>query len=200
VEPIPFTVLPALVVYDVLLGLFFVGETVIRYRSGRNSRGSSARPERVSFALLIVAFLVAVVGSLLLAGRVPDAAIPGGRVPLYVVGVVLMAAGLALRWTAVVVLGRSFTVEVRVQDEQQVVDRGPFGVVRHPSYTGLLLVFLGMGLALTNWLALIVAFVPPLVGIVYRIRVEEAMLADGLGEPYRAYGRRVRFRLVPFVW
>jgi protein-S-isoprenylcysteine O-methyltransferase Ste14 len=133
------------------------------------------------------------------AGRITALTLPG-QLPLFVIGAVVLAIGLALRWWSVVVLGRSFTVEVRVRDEQQVVDRGPYAVVRHPSYTGLALVFVGVGLMLGNGLALALAVVIPLAGLVHRIRVEERMLADGIGEPYRRYLARIRYRLVPFVW
>jgi protein-S-isoprenylcysteine O-methyltransferase Ste14 len=71
--------------------------------------------------------------------------------------------------------------------------------VRHPAYTGLILVFVGFGLALGNWASLLVAAVVPTIGLVYRIRFEERALLDGLGEPYRRFaeGRR---RLVPGIW
>jgi protein-S-isoprenylcysteine O-methyltransferase Ste14 len=199
-DPIPFAILPAGIVFAALLVLFALGEVTIRVVSFRNSAGSAARPERVSYAVLMLAFAVAIAGSLVVAGTVPGAAIRGGREALFVVGVVLTAAGMALRAWAIVVLGRSFTVEVRVREAQQVVDRAPYSVVRHPSYTGLLLVFLGMGLALGNWPALAIAIVPAAAAIVFRIRIEEAALEAGIGEPYRAYRRRVRFRVVPFVW
>lgn len=79
------------------------------------------------------------------------------------------------------------------------VDRGPYRVVRHPSYTGLLLSCLGIGLCLGNWLALLVIVVPTTAAIVYRIRIEEAALVAELGEPYRRYAAG-RARLIPGVW
>lgn len=187
------------IVFGLLVALFVLGEVVIRVRSSLNAAGSGTRPERGSLLLLVIALLVGFGGGALIAAHVAATELPA-RVPLFVAGAIVMAAGLALRWWSVIVLGRSFTVEVRVRDEQQVVDRGPYAVVRHPSYTGLALVFVGFGLMLGNWLALVVVVVVPLVGLVHRIRVEERMLADGIGDPYRRYLARVRYRLVPFVW
>jgi protein-S-isoprenylcysteine O-methyltransferase Ste14 len=199
-EPIPFTVLPAMVLFDGLLLLAALGEVGIRAISARNSAGQRGRPEWTSFVLILVSFVIGLGGAFFAATHATASAIPVGRWPLFTAGMVIMAAGVALRWWSVAVLGRSFTVQVRVRDGQQVVDRGPFAVVRHPSYTGLMFVFLGTGLALGNWIALIVAVVPPVAAIVYRIHVEESTLSAALGEPYVDYRRRVRFRLIPGVY
>ena len=138
-------------------------------------------------------------GAVLLTRRLPGAALAGAGWPLFVAGLVLMCAGIALRQWAVATLGRFFTIDVRVQPGQTVVDRGPYRRVRHPSYTGLILTFLGFGLALGNSAALAVAFLVPTAGLVYRIYFEERALLEGLGEPYRRFaeGRR---RLFPGVW
>jgi len=199
VDPIAYSQLGPRIVFDALVALFVLGEVVIRVRSSLNAAGSGARPERASLVLLVVALVVGFVGAALVAGHVPAAALPA-QPAAFAIGAIVMAAGLALRWWSVLVLGRSFTVDVRVRDEQQVVDRGPYGVVRHPSYTGLLLVFIGFGLMLANGLALAIVVVIPVAALVNRIRVEERMLADGIGEPYRRYLARVRYRIVPFVW
>jgi protein-S-isoprenylcysteine O-methyltransferase Ste14 len=80
-----------------------------------------------------------------------------------------------------------------------VVDTGPYRLVRHPSYTGLLMASLGLGIALRTWLSIPACLVPPLIAFSMRLRHEEAVLARELGEPYRAYMRRTK-RLVPGVW
>ena len=110
-----------------------------------------------------------------------------------------MCAGIAIRQWAVVILGRFFTIEVRIHPGQTVVERGPYRWVRHPAYAGMIVTFVGIGLALGNWLALAVAAVVPTAGLVLRIRVEERALLDGLGEPYRRFAAG-RPRLFPGVW
>jgi protein-S-isoprenylcysteine O-methyltransferase Ste14 len=182
---------------DALLLVFVVTEYVIRFRSYRN-RGSE-RHESASLIVIVVSYLVGIGGAVLIAIKVTATAISFGRVAFFIVGLVVIALGLALRIWSVVVLGRYFTVDVRVRENQPVVDGGPYRVLRHPSYTGLLAVVLGFGLALDNWLALIVAVVPPTVAIVVRIRVEERALLAGIGEPYRVFAA-TRSRLIPHVW
>jgi protein-S-isoprenylcysteine O-methyltransferase Ste14 len=112
---------------------------------------------------------------------------------------VLMSAGIAIRQWAVVVLGQFFTIDVRVHADQTVVERGPYRWVRHPSYTGMLLTFVGLGLALGNWAALAALTVVPTAGLLVRIHFEERALLDGLGEPYRRFASS-RPHLFPGVW
>jgi len=114
-------------------------------------------------------------------------------------GLGLMWAGLALRVWSIASLGAAFRLTVEVDPGQPVVDRGPYRRVRHPSYTGLLLIAAGYGVVTAVWPSLLLAVVLPLAVLVRRIHVEERALEVGLGEPYRAYETRTK-RLVPGVW
>ena len=114
------------------------------------------------------------------------------------IALVLLIGGLALRWTSVMFLGRYFTVNVTVLDDHRVVDSGPYRYVRHPSYSGLLLAFLGLGLFFNNWLSLVIVVVPVTIALVYRIRIEEAALGAAMGAEYAAYCARTK-RLVPGI-
>jgi protein-S-isoprenylcysteine O-methyltransferase Ste14 len=127
------------------------------------------------------------------------AGIHSGRWALFIVGIVLMVAGIAIRQWSVAVLGRFFTTNVRVHPDQTVVDTGPYRWVRHPSYTGLLITMLGIGLALGNWVSIAILIVVPTAGTIVRIRVEERALLEGLGEPYRRFAA-TRAHLIPGVW
>lgn len=94
-------------------------------------------------------------------------------------------------------LGASFTYTVHTAANQAVIDTGPYRFVRHPSYTGGFLFALGLTIALTDWLAPLMA-VFLVLGYAWRIRVEEAALAQELGESYRQYMGRIK-RVIPFV-
>jgi protein-S-isoprenylcysteine O-methyltransferase len=100
---------------------------------------------------------------------------------------------------AILVLGRYFKVMVSIQDGHQVVDRGPYRRVRHPSYTGCILVMAGLGLAEGDWISLAIMLFGGLLAFGVRIRVEEHVLRQALGEEYAAYMRRTA-RLVPGVF
>jgi protein-S-isoprenylcysteine O-methyltransferase len=113
--------------------------------------------------------------------------------------ILFFVAGLALRWWAIVTLGRFFTVDVVVEKDHEVVERGPFRWVRHPSYTGVLLAFVGWAMTLWNWVAMAVVLVPICVAFIRRMNVEEKALRDALGEKYEQYMRRTK-RLVPGIY
>lgn len=134
-----------------------------------------------------------------MAASVHAAAIADGRWLCFIVGLVFMGAGIAIRQWAVTLLGRFFTIDVRVHPGQTVVERGPYRWVRHPSYTGMIVTFVGVGLALGNWAALAVLALVPTAGLVVRIRFEERALLEGLGEPYRRFAAS-RPRLFPGLW
>jgi protein-S-isoprenylcysteine O-methyltransferase len=145
--------------------------------------------------VLYAAIALAVVASWLGIGRLPAALAE----PLRWTGCALICSGLLLRWWAIRVLGRWFTVDVTVQRDQPLVDRGPYRWLCHPSYTGALLAFAGLAVGLGN--ALAVLLIVPAVGWAFlrRIRVEEAALRHGFGDAYIRYVAR-RWRLLPGVW
>jgi protein-S-isoprenylcysteine O-methyltransferase Ste14 len=116
-----------------------------------------------------------------------------------VAGLVVIWVGLAVRVWAVLTLGRSFSTFVQVDTGQAVISNGPYRWVRHPSYTGLLLIALGFGLGARNWLSIVVCVVVPLLGLVPRIAVEESELIQALGARYRDYQKGTD-RLVPKLW
>ena len=117
---------------------------------------------------------------------------------LVVLGLLLIYAGMALRISAIAVLGAFFTTTVAIAPEQPVIETGPYRFIRHPSYTGFLITLLGLGLSLTNWLSLLVIMGCALLGVSYRIHVEEHVLKAQLGQRYQEYMRRTK-RLIPFV-
>jgi protein-S-isoprenylcysteine O-methyltransferase Ste14 len=120
------------------------------------------------------------------------------RIAIYTAGIASIVAGGWLRRHCFRMLGASFTFNVRVHAGQIVVEQGAYRYVRHPSYAAGMLLFGGIGLALTNWLSLSVAIVPPAIAYAYRISVEERALVTALGPAYSDYMRRTK-RLVPFV-
>ncbi|GGL58982.1 methyltransferase family protein [Halocalculus aciditolerans] len=120
-------------------------------------------------------------------------------VPLFAVGLACVVCGVALRWYSVAILGDAFSRVVTVRDGQGVVDDGPYGVVRHPTYAGGLLALVGFGLAFGTWPALLVAVAAGGLAYGYRIRVEERALRAEL-DGYADYCERVPDRLVPGVY
>jgi protein-S-isoprenylcysteine O-methyltransferase len=111
----------------------------------------------------------------------------------------IFVLGMSWRWHAILYLGRYFTVDLSVQPRQPVIDTGPYRLIRHPSYLGSLLMFIGTGLTFGHPVAMLFMIVPTTLVLLHRIRIEERMLLERLGPPYQAYLTRTK-RLVPFVY
>lgn len=87
---------------------------------------------------------------------------------------------------------------VEIQENQKVIDTGLYGVVRHPMYLGVAVLFLSMPLVLGSGIALVPFLLVPAV-LVKRIRNEEKVLEEGLAG-YHEYKNKVKYRMIPFVW
>jgi len=132
-------------------------------------------------------------------GGIEGAAMFGSAHWLRTASVVVFAVGLAIRWTAIVTLGRAFSVNVAIHATQTVHKTGLFRWVRHPSYTGLMLVFVAIGLHTRNWIGLAVLTIPTGAALLYRIHVEEQALRGAFGEEYVEYSRATK-RLLPGIY
>ena len=179
---------------EALLTAFFLLEP--RLRRGEPARSLSADAgDRGSTRALAAATLVAGAGA-------PALGLPAGaRLPARDgwAGVCLMGGGLALRVVSARRLGAHYTRTLRVSADQAVVDSGPYRFVRHPGYAGVLLLWLGYGLAWTRPSTVAVTILPTAVAYARRIAAEEALLGERLGDAYRDYRRRTA-RLVPGVF
>jgi protein-S-isoprenylcysteine O-methyltransferase Ste14 len=172
---------------------------VIRATRLRSQRDPTERKEdRGSLAVMTIV----VGGGVILACALPliwtgaSIALLRSQVTLAGIGVIILGA--VLRWWSIFTLGRYFTMAVAVRSTQAVVQAGPYRVLRHPSYTAILIMLLGVGLVLLNWASIIVLLVTGLLGLGYRVRVEEQALVEALGQPYREYMRHTK-RFIPFV-
>lgn len=123
----------------------------------------------------------------------------GSRALLGSVGLALVIAGAGLRIWSILTLGRLFTFVVTIQSNHQLVDRGPYRILRHPSYTGGLIGLAGIGFALDNSTSVAALLLIPLAGVLIRVRFEEARLREGLGQTYGDYEART-WRLIPRLW
>ena len=122
-----------------------------------------------------------------------------GSLVISYAGLALMIAGQVIRWIAISSLGRLFTADVSIQKGHVIVEKGLYKFIRHPSYTGSLLTFLGFGLTFSNWMSALVLAVPMTAVFLVRIRVEEQALVDFFGDAYIQYRRRTK-RLFPGIF
>jgi protein-S-isoprenylcysteine O-methyltransferase len=182
-----------------LLGSLYAASEIGLSIFKRAKSGDARNEDRGSLMLL----WIVIVGSITLAFQaafsLPVANLGALTAAALYAGIACYVFGLTLRWYAIVVLGRFFTVNVAIAADHRLVDTGPYRHVRHPSYTGALMAFLGLGLCMGNWVSVLVMIVPIFLVFLRRMNVEEAALLQGLGDPYRDYMRRTK-RLVPGLY
>lgn len=175
-----------------LLGLWLLLKAPALLEKRLESRESEAAQKRV-----VAASALAFILSFVLAGL--DYRFGWSSLPCWLIGLAaLVQLGSYVMYAAVMKQNAYLSRTVKVQEGQQVVDRGLYAVVRHPMYTATVLMFLAMPLVLGSWPAFAVMLLYPVV-IVQRIKNEEKLLSEGLAG-YREYTARVKYRLVPFIW
>lgn len=164
----------------------------------RTRSGKGEIKDRGSLLLL----WVTIFASLYFGPRYGDTHAPnmfGGAEWMRYAGLACLIFGLAIRWTAVVSLGRSFSANVAIRAEQQLKTGGLYRFVRHPSYFGLLLVIVAIGLHTHNWIGFAIVVIPSFAALSYRIHVEEAALKTAFGNTYEVYSSRTK-RLIPGIY
>ena len=150
-----------------------------------------------TFFLVMLGIAGAVLGALWLT-RFAQFAVHGGKA-VVALGEIVATCGIALRIWAILTLDRFFTFVVGISSDHRVVQHGPYRALRHPGYAGALLALAGAGIAMGNWLSLLLMIVGPALALSVRISVEETTLATALGAEYLAYASRTA-RLIPRIW
>jgi protein-S-isoprenylcysteine O-methyltransferase len=163
-------------------------------RSGKNA----VSKDRHSLGLIWLVTLTAIAAGIVAAYKLYWCRLPWPETWV-TVSCWLFAVGLALRWYAILYLGRFFTTNVAIAADHCVVDTGPYRFVRHPSYAGAMLALLGLSLSFLNWASALIIFIPCFAVNQWRIRIEEKALAEALGETYLKYMQRTK-RLIPFIF
>lgn len=181
-------------VWACLYYVWIASEVVIALatRTGRSDGNVRDKGTQVLLWVVIVASAMACEW----VRNIVSADIFGGAHWLRIAGLILLMAGLAIRWTAVFTLGKAFSANVAIRVSQKVRKSGLYRIVRHPSYLGLLLIFLAVGVHSRNWLSLAIMVLPTTAALLYRIHVEEAALREAFGDEYVAYSRETK-RLIP---
>ena len=193
--------MPPLVVFSWPYGIFFLVVLFWAFAPefrivSRSTEPATSPQDAGSKWLIAVGQGLAVFAAFWIAASVPSARLPH-RFSLFWLGLVTIIGGSLLRRHCWRMLGASFTGAVIVKPDQVVVDRGAYHYVRHPSYTAGAILFLGMGLALANWISLVVLMGAVSAVYGYRVGIEERALLATIGDSYRRYMSRTK-RFVPF--
>jgi len=112
---------------------------------------------------------------------------------------VLLLTGLMLRCWSVYTLGSFFTVNVAIHREHRLISAGPYALLRHPSYTGLLLELLALGISYQHVVSLGIVVIPTVIMLLVRIQMEERVLSQHLGQQYSEYQHQT-YALIPYLY
>ncbi len=154
--------------------------------------------DRGTFQLIWIGITVAIVAGIWAGYAVPSAHLPHAEA-IYPYGLALFVLGAIVRAWSIHVLGRFFTVQVAIAGDHKLIEDGPYRLLRHPSYTGSLLMFVGYLVCFGNALTMTIVLLVVAATFVRRIVVEEAALAANFGDAWVAYAKRT-WRLLPLVY
>jgi protein-S-isoprenylcysteine O-methyltransferase len=163
----------------------------------KRSKSRATGKDRFTLPLLWAVIGISIFAAFFLRDAFPQGKLPHPRT-FYIIGLILFVVGLIIRWASIIYLARFFTVNVAIAEDHQLITTGPYRYVRHPSYTGTLLIFLGFGLCLLNIFSLAAMFLPIAAAFLWRMHVEEAALRAALVK-YAAYAANTK-RLIPFLY
>ncbi len=179
-----------------LWGAFFAIWWIWSWRSKATARAETRASRGTHLALLYASFFL-LFGKHLGVGTLAARAFEGGSMAAWL-GTVVEAAGLAFAIWARAALGANWSLTVTLKHGHELVRTGPYGIVRHPIYTGLLVMFLGTAIAYGSYSAFAGT---ALMAAAYlrKIRLEERWMREEFGEAYDRYAAEVR-ALVPFLY
>jgi len=183
--------------WKILLYGWVASEIVINFATRTRSSAGKVK-DRGSWIVLWVAIPLAIT-----AGEAIHYSMPpnmfGGAHWLMVVAIIVLLTGIAIRSTAILSLGKAFSPNVAIRNNQEIYRGGLYRFLRHPAYTGSLMAFLAIGIQERNWIAGIAVIVPITAAFLYRIHVEEAALNEAFGAQYASYSKQTK-RLIPGIY
>ncbi len=178
----------------VFVGVFVVGHFLTILRAGGERQPVRKKGTEPLVAMLSL-FLFGIIVIPILVGYARLGVLPSY---LFYPGLVIMIVGFAIYYWGVLTLGHFGSGFVRVIPDHKVIRNGPYRFVRHPVYASEILSFIGLGLALQSWVALLIILVAASVYYANRIRFEERFLASELGDEYFQYMKGVK-RIIPHI-
>jgi protein-S-isoprenylcysteine O-methyltransferase Ste14 len=182
--------------FEILWMSWLLSEILLN-RLVRSKNVESKELDKNSMNLIWIAIIVSLTLGILIASYW---AAPVIKTNLFLyMGSVLILAGMVIRFIAVRSLGKFFTVNLAIQANHLLIKTGIYKYIRHPSYSGSLLSFLGFSLTLNNWLSLMIILLPILAAFINRINIEEQLLQKKFGSEYEEYKRKTR-RLIPQIY
>jgi protein-S-isoprenylcysteine O-methyltransferase Ste14 len=178
--------------------IWFLSEILLQRLLRAGDAGDKKKQDKGSLALIWIIIIVFINISGIVANKIPCPIINKGTLMNYT-GLAVIVLGMILRFVSIAQLGRLFTVTVTIRKDHKIKQDGLYSILRHPSYAGSLLSFLGFGLSTNNWLSIAIVFIPVFAVFIYRMNIEEKMLTEQFGDAYKDYMKHTR-RVIPWIY
>jgi protein-S-isoprenylcysteine O-methyltransferase Ste14 len=169
--------------FPILVIVVFVTDYIIPRLTAAKSDKPIEKSDRGSYIMISAAALIAI--ALGVSIRVSNIGTASGLFQW--LGLIVMVAGLFFREWALIKLGRFFSRTVQIEAGHKIIREGPYRWIRHPAYTGMILVDTGFVMAIGTWLGAMLTMIIITGSVMYRIAVEERTLLRAFGNEYREY-------------
>lgn len=183
-------------VFILVWSIWFVSEILVNrlLRSGKNDKkGQDKGSIRIIWIMIGVGNVLGILFTVF--SRIP---ISNSMIVPYI-GLSIILAGMALRFISIWSLGRLFTVDVTIRENHTIKTDGVYRFIRHPSYLGSIVSFIGFGISLNSWFSLLIIGVLVTTAMIYRITIEEKLLKQQFGSEYSDYMKKTH-RLIPWIY
>lgn len=183
--------LPTIMFVTVVVGwIVFAAIFVFRKTPGTKEAEKRERASIIGIVFQAIAY------ALVWSWRRPSIAPAGDsgaitNILLEIIILLLLGGSIVLVTGAVKSLGKQWSLAAELVKEHQLILEGPYGIVRHPIYTGMMGMFMATGLAISDWWAIVAGLALFIVGTMIRIRIEERLLRKAFGRRYDDYAQRV---------
>jgi protein-S-isoprenylcysteine O-methyltransferase Ste14 len=186
-------------IYTAVFSLSFLCWLLFELWVFSRDRGKQAKGSLGSGLRVVILFVLGISIGINMPAIAPVFNIRSHAAVYFVIGMLLVWGGLLLRYWSIHTLGRFFSTRLVIQDRHELITTGPYKILRHPSYTGAVLTFSGLGLAAGNWMGALVLLATALIAYAWRIRAEERMLLEQFGEAFLEH-KKHSWAIIPFVW
>jgi len=174
-----------------VIAVFFIDYMIPRLADSRGGK-PAMQSDKGSFTVISIATVLGSVAGIIL--RFLNIGLSTTLVQWIGMGITII--GLGLREWALIKLGRFFSRTIQIETEHKIIHDGPYKWIRHPAYTGMILIYAGFILSIGTWIGAIVTTLIVTISLFYRIKIEEKILLEAFGNEYREYMSKT-WRLFP---
>jgi protein-S-isoprenylcysteine O-methyltransferase Ste14 len=176
--------------------LFVISEMVLTFLKRSKRKSVKIKRDKGSLILVWIIITISITTGFNLGhyGRWES-----GNYIIYYVGITVFLSGLIIRWMSIIQLKKAFTVDVVINQGHKLKTDGLYSIVRHPSYLGGILIVTGLSLGMNSLLSFLVVVPPVFLAFIYRIKVEEYVLALEFDREYDEYSKNTR-KIIPFIY